>query len=139
MWNDGRYVAEAGCGAVWETYDIDVMLTTPYVDIRRVAKHTKHLIILAPYMDTPRPGRGMTDVLPENLKAAGADVALKQHVNRETDNYNSRGTIRSTALCGIFHARQATLIEETGYEESLFALIHPGGAVGERLNRPKIS
>ena len=29
---------------------------------------------------------------------------------------------------------KAALIEETGYQASQFALIHPGGAVGERLD-----
>ena len=73
----------------------------------------------------------------ENLDsplAKGADVVLKQHVNRETDKYNAQGTTSTTALCMIFHALQAALIEETGYREEQFALIHPGGAVGERLN-----
>ena len=66
--------------------------------------------------------------------AKGADVVLKQHVNRETDKYNMQGTTSTTALCMIFHALQAALIEETGYQKEEFALIHPGGAVGERLN-----
>lgn len=73
----------------------------------------------------------------ENLDsplAGGADVVLKQHVNRETDKYNAQGTTSTTALCMIFHALQAALIEETDYQEEQFALIHPGGAVGERLN-----
>ena len=67
--------------------------------------------------------------------ALGADVVLKQHVNRETDKYNSQGTTSSTALCVIFHALQTALIEETNYKNEQFALIHPGGAVGERLNK----
>ena len=74
----------------------------------------------------------------ENLEsplALGADVVLKQYVNRETDKYNSQGTTSSTALCMIFHALQTALIEETGYKNEQFALIHPGGAVGERLNK----
>ena len=73
----------------------------------------------------------------ENLDsplAKMADVVLKQHVNRETDKYNLQGTTSTTALCVIFHALQAALIEETGYQAGQFALIHPGGAVGERLN-----
>lgn len=73
----------------------------------------------------------------ENLEsplAKGADVVLKQHVNRETDKYNMQGTTSTTALCMIFHALQAAIIEETDYQEKQFALIHPGGAVGERLN-----
>ena len=71
----------------------------------------------------------------ESPLAKGADVVLKQHVNRETDKYNSQGTTSSTALCMIFHALQTALIEETDYKNEQFALIHPGGAVGERLNK----
>lgn len=73
----------------------------------------------------------------ENLRsplALGADVVLRQHVNRETDPFNCQGTTSTTALCMIFHALQTALIEETGYCVEKFALIHPGGAVGERLN-----
>lgn len=73
----------------------------------------------------------------ENLEsplAVIADVVLKQHVNRETDKHNMQGTTSTTALCMIFHALQAALIEETDYQSEQFALIHPGGAVGERLN-----
>ena len=66
-----------------------------------------------------------------------ADVLLKILVNRETDKYNSQGTTSTTAACALFHALQAALIEETGYRNESFALIHPGGAVGERLNDRK--
>lgn len=76
----------------------------------------------------------------ENLEtplAQGADVVLKQYVNRETDKYNAQGTTSMTGLCVIFHALQAAIIEQTGYREEQFALIHPGGAVGLRLNDTK--
>ena len=74
----------------------------------------------------------------ENLEsplAVGADVVLKQYVNRETDKYNCQGTTSSTALCMIFHALQTALIEETDFRNEQFAVVHPGGAVGERLNK----
>ena len=71
----------------------------------------------------------------ESPLAKSADVVLKQYVNRETDKHNMQGTTSTTALIMIFHALQAALIEETGYTEKHFALIHPGGAVGERLNK----
>lgn len=73
----------------------------------------------------------------ENLDsplAKNADVVLKQYVNRETDKHNMQGTTSTTSLIVIFHALQTALIEETGYTEDKFALIHPGGAVGARLN-----
>ena len=83
--------------------------------------------------------KGVTIItVTENLEsplATGADVVIKQYVNRETDKYNSQGTTSSTALCMIFHALQTALIEETDYKNEQFALIHPGGAVGERLNK----
>lgn len=78
----------------------------------------------------------------ENLEsplAIGSDVVLKQYVNRETDKYNSQGTTSTTSLCMIFHSLQAAIIEETGYKNEQFAIIHPGGAVGERLNNHEIN
>ena len=74
----------------------------------------------------------------ENLEsplAQGADVILPMRVTRETDRYNSQGTTSTTVLSVIFDALQAALIEVTDYRNEQFALIHPGGAVGERLNQ----
>ena len=65
-----------------EKYDIDVLFITPAVEIRRVVENTKHLIVLAPYMDTLRPGRGMADILPEALKAAGAQGVVINHCEK---------------------------------------------------------
>ena len=67
--------------------------------------------------------------------ACSADVVLKPHVHRETDRYNAQGTTSTTSLGVIFHLLQTALIEETGYKNEQFAVIHPGGAVGERLNK----
>ncbi len=63
-------------------YDVDVLFIAPYVDIRRIAENTKRLVVLAPYMDLLRPGRGVADVLPESLKAAGAHGVLMNHCER---------------------------------------------------------
>lgn len=96
---------------------------------------TKELIPIADICKT----KGVNIIIiTENMEsplAKGADVVLKLYVNRETDKYNSQGTTSSTALCIIFHALQTALIEETDYKNEQFALIHPGGAVGERLNK----
>jgi D-arabinose 5-phosphate isomerase GutQ len=55
-------------------------------------------------------------------------------VERETDKYNSQGTTSFVVLSAIFDALQTALIEETGFKNDQFAVIHPGGAVGDRLN-----
>lgn len=57
-------------------------MIVPYTEIRRVAENTARLVILAPYMDLLSPGRGMADVLPEALKAAGARGAVVNHCER---------------------------------------------------------
>lgn len=96
---------------------------------------------LLPIMDICKTKGVKIITITENLEsplAQGADVVLKQFVTRETDKYNSQGTTSTTALCVIFHALQAALVEETGYQEGQFALIHPGGAVGERLNHKSL-
>lgn len=66
--------------------------------------------------------------------AEGADILLPMTVTRETDRHNSQGTTSFTVLSVLFDALQTALIEVTGYENERFALIHPNGAVGERLN-----
>jgi len=63
-------------------YDIDVIYIVPYTEIRTVAENTKYLIVFAPYMDTLRPGRGMADVLPEAIKAAGAKGVCMNHCEK---------------------------------------------------------
>jgi D-arabinose 5-phosphate isomerase GutQ len=78
--------------------------------------------------------------LTENLSsplALEADIVLGMKVNRETDKYNSQGTTSFIVMCAIFDALQAALIEETDYRNEAFAVIHPGGAVGERLRNEK--
>lgn len=42
--------------AAAEKYDIDVLFICPALEVRRVAENTKHLFVLATYMDTLRPG-----------------------------------------------------------------------------------
>ena len=93
---------------------------------------------LLPILDICKAKKVKVITITENTEsplAKGADVVLRQYINRETDKYNSQGTTSTTSLCVIFHALQAALIEETGYRNEQFALIHPGGAVGERLNK----
>ena len=70
----------------------------------------------------------------ESPLAQGSDIVIKMHVERETDKYNSQGTTSFVVLSAIFDALQTALIEETDYANEQFAVIHPGGAVGERLN-----
>lgn len=66
--------------------------------------------------------------------ALSSDIVLPMSVPAECDKYNSQGTASFTATAAVFHALQAAVLEETGYRNEQFAIIHPGGAVGKRLN-----
>ena len=66
--------------------------------------------------------------------AQSADVVLQICIQRETDRYNSQGTTSFAVLNAIFDALQSALIEIMDFQNEDFALIHPGGAVGQRLN-----
>lgn len=67
--------------------------------------------------------------------AEGSDIVLAMRVTRECDRYNCQGTTSFVVLSAIFDALQTALVEYTDFQNERFALTHPGGAVGERLNR----
>ena len=82
IYGDAVLEAALAAEAAAEKYDVDVLMVIPYTEIRRVAEHTRKIIVLAPYMDVLRPGRGMADVLPEAILAAGARGVVLNHCER---------------------------------------------------------
>ncbi len=74
----------------------------------------------------------------ENLSsplAEKSDIVLAMKVTRECDIYNCQGTTSFAVTSAIFDALQAAVLENTGFRNEKFAVIHPGGAVGKRLNK----
>ena len=69
--------------AASEKYKVDIIFTTPLVELRRVAENTKFIHVFAPHMDSLRPGRGLADVLPESLVAAGAEGVMLNHCEKQ--------------------------------------------------------
>ncbi|MBQ8140968.1 MAG: triose-phosphate isomerase [Clostridia bacterium] len=104
-----------------EKYDIDVLFITSPIEIRRVVENTKHLIVLAPYMDTLRPGRGMADILPEGLKAAGAEGVVVNHCEKPMSIPQIKKTIdRARELDMLVFACADTIAEAKA-----IAQLHP--------------
>ena len=66
-----------------EKYGVDIIFTCPIVDIRRVREATKHIHVFAPHMDPLHIGRGLADILPESLVAAGAEGVMLNHVEKK--------------------------------------------------------
>lgn len=116
-----------------ETYDVDVLFICPAVEIRRVREHTRNLIILAPYMDTLRPGRGMADILPEGLKAAGAQGVVINHCEKPMSLPQMKATIdRARELDFLVFACADTLDEAKAIAQLHPDIINPepSGIIG---------
>ena len=79
---------------------------------------------------------GVTENLSSPL-AEQSDFVLGMKITRECDPDNCQGTTSFAVTNAIFDALQTAVIEKTGYRKENFAVIHPGGAVGKRLNETK--
>lgn len=66
-----------------EEYDVDIIYTPQYVDIRMIADAMRRLLVFAQHMDPLRIGRGIGSVLPEAIKAAGARGVLLNHSEKK--------------------------------------------------------
>lgn len=76
----------------------------------------------------------------ENLDsplARASDIVLPMYIKREGDPLGLMATSSFVVTIALFDALLSALIIETGYKKEQFALIHPGGAVGELLNEGK--
>ena len=76
---------------------------------------------------------GVTENLDSPL-GTESDIVLRMKVTKECDKYNCQGTTSFAVTNAIFGALQTAVLDYTGYQKMDFALIHPGGAVGKRLN-----
>ena len=66
--------------------------------------------------------------------AEKAQIVVPLKIEKESDKYNTMATASFMATVALFDAMLVAVMEETGYALEQFSLIHPGGAVGKRLN-----
>lgn len=112
--------------AAAKKYDIDVLFIVPCVELRRVVENTENLIVLAPYMDTLRPGRGMADILPEGLKAAGAQGVVVNHCEKPMSLPQIKKTIdRANELDMLSFACSDSIAEARAIAELHPDIINP--------------
>lgn len=72
---------------------------------------------------------------PNSPLALNADILIPMHIEKESDKFNVMATASFVTTIAIFDALIVAIMEETDYKREQFALIHPGGAVGELLNK----
>ncbi len=77
---------------------------------------------------------GVTEKLDSPI-GTQSHIVLPMHIEQESDKYDMQATSSYVATIALFDALICAVMEETDYQKSQFALIHPGGAVGARLNK----
>lgn len=70
---------------------------------------------------------------PDSVIARESDIYVKVKVEKEPCRFNMLATASTLAVISTFDAICIALMQMTGYTREQFAVIHPGGAVGERL------
>jgi KpsF/GutQ family protein len=65
--------------------------------------------------------------------ARASDLLIRVRIEAEADEFNMLATTSTMAVVAVFDAVCIALMEHTAYTREQFAVIHPGGAVGERL------
>jgi KpsF/GutQ family protein len=94
---------------------------------------TQELLALVPALKTKQIGIiGVTEN-EESPLARASDLLLKVRVEREADEFNMLATTSTMAVIAVFDAVAIALMQYTGYTREQFAVIHPRGAIGERL------
>ena len=108
-------------------YGVDIIFTTPVAEISRVKAATKHIHVFAPHMDPIRPGRGLADILPESLVAAGAEGVMLNHCEKPLTLAVLRATIQRAKEVGLTTIVCADSMAEAG----MIAMLHPDIIVAE--------
>ena len=77
---------------------------------------------------------GVTENL-DSILAKKSQIVVPMKIERESDCLNVMATTSYVVTVAIFDAMLNALMVMTDYTLQQFALIHPGGAVGDRLNK----
>lgn len=82
-------------------YDVDVIVTPQYTDIKLIADNTERIFVFAQHMDYLPPGRGLGSVLPEAVKAAGATGVMLNHAEKPLTLEEIEKTIKRADEVGL--------------------------------------
>lgn len=83
-------------------YDVRVILTPQYSDISRIVQETSQILVFSQHMDPLSPGRGLGSVLPEAIKAAGAQGVMLNHSEKPLSLSALSASIRRAGELGLY-------------------------------------
>ena len=101
MWGERMLKLAKAVDKIAAKYDLDVILTPQYADIRLIAENTERVHVYAQHMDSLYPGRGLGSVLPESIKDAGAVGVMLNHAEKKLTLDEIRATIARADEVGL--------------------------------------
>ena len=127
MWGERFLKLAKAVDRIAYRYDLDVILTPQYTDIRLIAENTERIHVYAQHMDPLRPGRGLGSVLPEAVKDAGAVGVMLNHAEKKLTPEVIAETIARADEVGL-----ATIVcADSVSEIKAVAAMHPNLIVAE--------
>ena len=112
MWGERMLKLAQTIDRIAYKYDLDVIITPQYADIRLIAENTKYLHVYAQHMDSLVPGRGLGSVLPESIKEAGAVGVMLNHAEKKLTLDEIQKTIARADEVGLATIVCADSVEE---------------------------
>ena len=112
MWGERMLKLAQAVDRIAAKYDLDVIVTPQYADIRLIASNTERIHVYAQHMDPLRPGRGLGSVLPESVKEAGAVGVMLNHAEKKLTPEQIRETIARADEVGLATIVCADSVEE---------------------------
>lgn len=101
MWGERMLKLAKRIDEIAYKYDLDIIVTPQYADIRLIAENTKYLHVYAQHMDALYPGRGLGSVLPESIKEAGAVGVMLNHAEKKLTMEEIKATIARADEVGL--------------------------------------
>lgn len=113
--------------AMSKKYEVPIIFTPQYVDIRLVASAMRKIFVFAQHMDYLEIGRGIGSVLPEAVKAAGAAGVLLNHAEKKLSPEVLLRTMQRADQVGL-----ATMVCADNLEQArAIARFHPNIIIAE--------
>ncbi|MBQ3705607.1 MAG: triose-phosphate isomerase [Clostridia bacterium] len=100
---------------------VSVIYTPQLTDLRLIRQYTEDLVLCAQHMDPIPVGRGQGSILPEALRAAGADAVMLNHCEKPMTIENLSKAISRAADLEMLSIACASSCREA----SMIALLHP--------------
>ena len=107
-------------------------------DVVVIVSRGGETVELLPIIDVVTKKKAKIIALTENMLstlAKQADIILQMKIARESDPLNIMATSSYIVTIGIFDALLSSIMTINDYKLAEFGLIHPGGAVGNKLNK----